>query len=200
MRTAPCGRLLRDRRHARLLARARAGDEAAFRGLYRELFVPVSRYLSGRLERREDAEDLVSQVFHRFLERLDDFDRRRGTVLAWLLTMAHNALVDHYRTRKETVPVDELAELLAGGGASPLAEALRDERDRVIRGLLRELPAEIRRMFALRFEQDLRYREIAACMGLTESAVKQRFSRALRDLKSRLKYRTGENCEVDDVL
>jgi len=193
-------RLLRDRRHARLLARARAGDEAAFRGLYRELFVPVSRYLSGRLERREDAEDLVSQVFHRFLERLDDFDRRRGTVLAWLLTMAHNALVDHYRTRKETVPVDELAELLAGGGASPLAEALRDERDRVIRGLLRELPAEIRRMFALRFEQDLRYREIAACMGLTESAVKQRFSRALRDLKSRLKYRTGENCEVDDVL
>jgi RNA polymerase sigma-70 factor (ECF subfamily) len=97
------------------------------------------------------------------------------------------------------VPVEELAEVLAGGGASPLAAALRDERDRVVRGLLRELPAETRRMFALRFEQDLRYREIAACMGLTANAVKQRFSRALRDLKSRLATRPGEKCEVDDV-
>lgn len=193
-------RYLRDRRHARLLTLARLGDGKAFRRLYHELYDPLQRYLGGRLNSPEDAEDLIGTVFFRFLEHLDDWDGRRGSVLAWLLTMARNALIDFYRAQKETVPVDELAEILSDSSADPLGELVRGEQAQFVLFLLQEFPPQTREMFSLRFGQDLRYREIAAQLGLTEDAVKQRFSRALRELRVRLEGRTEEGGEVDYVL
>ena len=67
-------------------------------------------------------------------------------------------------------------------------------------GLLAEHPAEIREMFALRFGQVLSYREIAACLGLSESAVKQRFSRTLRELRKKARSCEAEQGEVDYAI
>ena len=145
----------------------------------------------------EDAEDLISRVFHRFLERLCDFDSRRGSVLSWLLTMARNGLIDHYRQRKETVPVEGLAETLPGRVADPLAVLIRDEQAQYVASLLQDYPAEIKEMMALRFAEGMRYREIGALLGLSEAAVKQRMSRTLGDLRTRLARRRTRGGEVD---
>jgi RNA polymerase sigma-70 factor (ECF subfamily) len=190
-------RYLRDKRHARWLRQARGGNTGAFRDLYRDLYQPVSRYLGCRLENPDAVEDLVSTVFQRFLERLDSYEPGRGSVASWVLTMARTALIDHYRASRDTVPVEELAEVLAGGGRSPLEAMIQDEEARIVQGLLRELPAETREMFALRFGHGMRYRDIAACMGLSEDAVKQRFSRALRELRLRWERQSAKGGEVD---
>lgn len=190
-------RYLRDQRHARLLARARQGDADAFRQLYRELYDPVTHYLGTRLQNREDVEDLTARVFQRFLSRLESFDAARGSVAAWLLTMARNALVDHYRARKEIISLESVAELLTAGGDDPLVAILRAEEATLVKDLLQELPPETREMFSLRFGHDLRYRDIASCLGLSEQAVKQRFSRALRDMRIRLAQRSIRGGEVD---
>lgn len=190
-------RALRDRRHARWLRQARAGDGDAFRRLYRDLHQPVTRYVGGRLESAEAVEDLVSHVFHRFLERLGDYEPGRGSVVSWVLTMARNAIIDHYRARRDTVPVEELAEVLAGSSRDPLDALIQDEEIRIVQALLREMPAPTREMFALRYGHGMRYREIAACMGLSEAAVRQRFSRALRELKVRWERQSTEGGEVD---
>jgi RNA polymerase sigma-70 factor (ECF subfamily) len=189
-------RILRDRRHSLWLAAAKRGESLALQRLYRELFDPIARYLDARLERPEDVEDLTSRVFHRFVERLDRYEPGRGSVVAWVLSMAHSALVDHYRARRPEVPADELVESLAGRSPGPLDALLRRERARLVHGLIGELPAETRRMLALRFDQDLRYGEIATCMGLSEAAVKQRFSRTLRELRRRLAARRSDGDEV----
>lgn len=176
-------RRLRDRRHAGLLDRARRGESDAFAELFRDLLPPVRSYLMVRAPTPQDAEDLVSFVFHRFVERLDDFDRRRGSVLGWLLTIAHHALVDLVRRTRPTLPDDDLADSLASPAPGAIDQLLRTERDRRLHRLLERLPAETRSLFVLRFEQDLRYRDIALRVGSTEQAVKQRFSRALRQLR-----------------
>jgi RNA polymerase sigma-70 factor (ECF subfamily) len=191
---------LRDHRHARWLRRAREGDGVSFGKLYHDLYQPVRHYLNCRLESPEDAEDLTSQVFHRFLERLRDYEPARGSVASWVLAIARNALIDHYRASRETVPVEELAEVLAGTAFDPLDGMIRDEEARVVQALLRELPAETREMFSLRFGQGMRYRDIAACMGLSEDAVKQRFSRALRDLRARWERHSAKGGEVDYAI
>ena len=180
---------LRNRRQASLLTRASAGDERAFRRLYRELHPPVVRYVARRLRSPEDVEDVTSRVFHRFLENLSDFQPGRGSVRAWLFGITRNALIDHYRTRPEAKASHETLDSLAEHAGDPCPDALdtliQDEEAGMADGLLRGQPAEIREMFALRFGEGLSTREIALVLNLSEATVRKRFSRIMRALKSR---------------
>lgn len=179
---------MRDRRQRVLLALARRGNEDAFRRLYRELYDPVNRYVQRRVPHREDAEDLVSQVFQRFLQRLDGFDPARGSVMTWVVTMARSAVIDHHRrSRPQGQNVDALAEVLAGSQPDALQHLVRDEELHTVYRLLSRQPADIREMFALRYGQGLRVREVAAVMGVGEDAAKQRFARTFRKLQLQLR-------------
>jgi len=180
-------RFLRDRRHARLLASARRGDADAFRALYREVYPPVWTYLARRVPLRQDAEDLVSEVLFAFVEQLPRFDPRRGSVLSWVLTIAHHALIDQRRRQRASAPLDDLVGSLARPDPSPLEEVLRKETVRELVSLVRELPEQTRDILALRFGGELRYREIADLMELSEAAVRQRVSRAVRALDADLR-------------
>lgn len=176
---------LRDELHARRVARARGGDGEAFRALYRDLYPDVARFVARRVRARADAEDLTARVFVVFVERLGDYERARGSVRGWLLTIARNAIIDHVRKTRPAAP-DELLDVLPSEEQGPLDGLLERERAAELVALLRELPAETRELLALRFADGLRHREIAAVLGLQEAAVKQRVSRALRDLRARL--------------
>jgi len=177
----------RDRRHARLVKQALGGDGRAFAQLYGELYDPVADYLEPRAPARDDAEDLIATVFHRFLRNLARYDSNRGCVLAWLLTMARHALIDQLRATRPQVPVEDLAEFLAGHAPDPLEGLIRTEEADRVRDALAAQPVEVREMFALHYGQGLRLREIGELMGLSEAAVKQRFSRVRRELRDRLR-------------
>jgi RNA polymerase sigma-70 factor (ECF subfamily) len=196
---------MRDRRQRLLLFLAKQGSEDAFRRLYRELFDPVSRYVNARVQHREDSEDITSNVFKNFLLRLDRFDPARGSVMTWVVAMAHNAIIDHYRRKYPTG--DEAVQSLENASVSrlpdPLQGVIAGEEVELIRRALERQPAEIREMFALRFDQGLRVREVAEIMGLSHDAAKQRFARAFRKLQQELrdedKPRRGEKpCAVTD--
>ena len=203
-------RRMRDGRHGLWLRLARRGNEDAFRRLYGELYDPVASYIAQRAANVHDAEDLTSTVFGKFLEHLDRFEAGRGSVMTWILTMARTAVIDHHRrldahgtARKNPVPVDELADVLAGDGADPLGSLIRDEDLRQIRQLLRRQPDEVREMFALRFGQGLRIREVAVVMNLKEAAVKQRFARTLKKIRQELlaqepEPKGGPECMIAD--
>jgi RNA polymerase sigma-70 factor (ECF subfamily) len=165
-----------------LARRAARGDGSAFRSLYRALHPQVHAYVGRRIASAADAEDLVAKVFHRMLEHLDRYDPDKASVRAWVLGIARNAVIDHLRTRHEHASVDDLAEVLEDASAPPF-EADDDERARIVRGLVGELPAATREMLALHFVEGLRYREIAAVCGASEAAVKQRMARTLRELR-----------------
>ncbi len=173
-----------DDRLRELCARARAGDRDAFRGLYAELYGPVTKFVARRIGRREDAEDLVAKIFHKLLERLPEIDEERGSVRMFVLAMARNAVIDHVRTRRGAVPIEDV--LLVDEAGTPLDALLREEDLRDLRAVLLELPDDTREMLALRYGDGLRHGEIAEMYGINVAAVKQRFSRALRALRERL--------------
>ena len=198
---------MRDRRQRVLLALAKRGNEDAFRRLYQELYEPVNRFVERRVPSREDAEDITAQVFGSFVQRMDRFDGSRGSVMTWVVTMARNRVIDHYRrTRPAAESVDDLAELLAGSQPTQLQAMVLDEELIAIRRHLARQPADIREMFALRFEQGLRVREVAEVMGLSSDAAKQRFARTFRKIQLQLRdeenvigKRKGESpCAVTD--
>ncbi|MCA9656504.1 MAG: sigma-70 family RNA polymerase sigma factor [Myxococcales bacterium] len=172
----------------RLARRAAAGDAGAFRGLYRQLHPVVWRYVSRRIAERADVEDLVARVFERMVEHWSRFDPARGNVQAWVIGIARNAVIDHLRARR-AVGDGEAIERLADAALDPAKALEDDERDAALRTVLAGYPPEVREMFSLRFADGLRLREIAELMDLSEAAVKQRFSRTLRELRAKLRAR-----------
>jgi RNA polymerase sigma-70 factor (ECF subfamily) len=91
---------------SQLTTRASLGDKEAFGDLYELYLDELFRYVFYRISNKADAEDLTELVFLKAWEGLPGY---RGTVpfRAWLYRIARNAIVDHYRTRKQNVPLDE---------------------------------------------------------------------------------------------
>ena len=176
---------LRDEINARRVSRACAGDAAAFRALYRELHPAVAGFVGRRVRARADAEDLTSRVFMAFVKHLGDYRRDRGSVHAWILRIARNAIIDEARARRPALPLDAVSEVLPGAG-DLLGELLARERRDLLVDQIAALPAETRELLALRYADGLSHAEIAAVLGLRADAVKQRVSRTLRELRSRL--------------
>jgi RNA polymerase sigma factor (sigma-70 family) len=136
--------------------------------------------------KRDDAEDLTQQTFERALRAWDRFDPRRGAVWTWLITIARNLLIDHYRAGVQdaaNVPLDEvpLSAFPAANGSEP-AIGLEPELAQAFNGLAQR----DREILALRYGADLTGPEIVELTGLTLPNVQQILSRSLRRLRAAL--------------
>ena len=119
---------------------------ADFAAIYDDHIWDVYGFIGYRVPRRDLAEDLTQQTFERALRSWNSFDPARASAKTWLLTIARNLVIDHYRAARQDLPLEEL------GGAEPvtedapdlglepeLARALSDlgERDREVVALCR---------------------------------------------------------------
>ncbi len=154
-----------------------------FADVYDEHIWDVYGYLAYRLPSREEAEDLTQATFERALKSWSRFEPRRAAARTWLLSIAHNLLIDHYRAvaaRPVTVPDAGAPEPAHEGpehdlGISPeVADALTtlSQRDREV--------------IALRFGGELTGPEIAELLDLSLANVQQILSRSLRRLRVEL--------------
>ncbi len=180
-------------RLAQAVRRAQRGDPKAFSVLFSMLHPLVYGYLAARVRVRADAEDLTADTLHRFVDRIGRYDASKGGVRGWVLTIARNALIDHIRRagRQEIAPLEDVEHWLADGRFAPDAGE-SDPRLQQVRDALAEHSPTTREMFALRYGEGLTVAEIAAVLEMSESAAKQRFSRALRAIKQRLEHPTQE--------
>ena len=165
----------------------RESRSIAFARVYDDHVWDVYGYFAYRLSSRDDAEDLTQLTFERALKAWDRFDARRATVRTWLLAIASNLLVDHYRRdrsrHEEAIGDGEGGEALLG----------YEELEHPGLGISPDLAAGLellgrreREVLALRFGGDLTGPEIAELTGLTLSNVQQILSRSLRRLRAEL--------------
>lgn len=167
--------------------RAASGDRRAFARLYRGLHPVVARYVGRRIPGLGDAEDVVGQVFHRVVERIEQFDPKRGHVRAWVVVIARNAVIDHYRRRKAPLPLDQLVDGVGSDERGPLQELIDDEESARVRTALAACPGPAREVLSLRFGDGLRHEEIANVLGIGEAAARKRLSRALVKLRENIR-------------
>jgi RNA polymerase sigma-70 factor, ECF subfamily len=159
----------------------------AFAAFYEEHVWNVYGFFGYRLGSREDAEDLTQITFERALKAWARFDEGRASGNAWLMAIARNLLVDHYRHRgaAREQPIE------SEDGAEP-HRAIESPQERGL-GISPELEAAMSRLgrrecelVALRFGADLTGPEIAELTGLSLANVHQILSRSLRRLRSEL--------------
>jgi len=163
----------------RLLVEAAQRDPRRFAELYELHFRRVYAYVLRRVERREEAEDVTSEVFHHALAKIKSFEWRGVPFSAWLIRIAANAITDRWKrvSRESDDPVPEDVED---------TDAKDIEQCAALSQLVQGLPADQRRVVILRFVEQKSIKEIASELQRTEGAVKQLQFRALEKLRAQM--------------
>jgi RNA polymerase sigma-70 factor (ECF subfamily) len=159
-----------------LVEAARNGDRPAFGRLY-QLYAPMVHGIILAHAPRQDAADLVQEVFLRALRELGRL-RDAAAFGGWLAAIARNRAHDHYRRSR---PADELPDSLAAPGrASDDADAER------VLAVVRGLPEAYRETLILRLVEGMTGPEIAARTGLTTGSVRVNLHRGMKLLREQL--------------
>jgi RNA polymerase sigma factor (sigma-70 family) len=171
------------------LAEAAQRDPAAFVWIYDYYCAAIYRYLYSHLSCAQDAEDLTAQVFLKAFQNFPQY-RHRGSLTAWLFTIARNLVKDAYRTRKMDAPL-EAAESAALNSAiftqEPISREMEREEQRAqLRRALRKLPAQEQELIRLRFTANLSFAQIAELLHKNEAAVKKQLYRLLARLEHQM--------------
>jgi len=140
----------------------------------------VYRYISYHVGSVQEAEDLTADVFQRALQSWPSIHGQLNSPRAWLMTVANNLVVDHYRRRAK--PAWPLV-LGTGSSPSPEEDVVRQEETRTLLERLSQLPERDRTILTLRFAGELSHREIGRAMGISEDASAVALLRALRRLR-----------------
>jgi len=158
-----------------------AGETDRFAELFDRYSEPIYRFIFYKTHHRETAEDLLSQTFLRALEKIDQFNTKKGTFQAWLYQIARNLVIDHYRAFRTDSPIED---------AWSVSDSVDIERDvemisqfSEVRAALSELSGAQREIVLLRAWEGRSYAEIAEIVGKSEAACKMSFSRTTKSLK-----------------
>lgn len=161
-----------------------AGTLERFDDLYQAYAEKIYRFIFFKVFQKETAEDITSEVFMKVLERIHQFDAKRGTFSAWIYRIARNAVIDHVRTNRASDDVEEHWTLTSSSNVERDAETnIAFEK---VQEALHLLKPEQREVVIMRLWDGLSHQEIADILGMTESNAKQIFSRTVRSLKDSL--------------
>ena len=169
-----------------LVLQAQDGNSEAFGQLYDAYMERIYRFVYFRVEDQQTAEDITSQVFLKAWSNLDRFSFSRTPYLAWLYTIAHNAVIDHYRTRKVTAALDDVQL-----SQQDHAEVVENEIDlsaemKSIKTALQTLTDDQQKVLTLKFIEGMSNTEIARHLGKREGAIRALQMRGLQALAKQL--------------
>jgi RNA polymerase sigma-70 factor, ECF subfamily len=164
------------------------GDEQALASLYDRYKVILLSLVLRILHRRDEAEDVLQELFLQVWKRATDFDAARGRPFTWLVTMARSRAIDRLRSldarRRATT---EAARAADEEWADAVTDAIRSEQSEIVRRALAELPEEQRRALLLAYFEGLTQTEIAARLNAPLGTIKTRMRSGMIRLRELLR-------------
>jgi len=166
-----------------LMLAYRHGDAAAFDALYRRHRGALFRYVLRGVKERSLAEELYQEIWIRVIEARSRYEPR-ARFTTWLYAIAHNRMVDHWRSRGLSLVDPDDAPEPGDASGDPARAAEARESLRALAAALEALPPAQREAFLLHEEAGLSVAEIAAATGCNEEAAKSRLRYATAKLKA----------------
>jgi RNA polymerase sigma-70 factor (ECF subfamily) len=174
-----------------LVQLAQAGDGDAFAQLFGMLHQPVLNYVYRTVSDRQVAEDVTQDAFIRAHQRIDQLGPP-WDFKSWVYRIAGNLAVDHLRSSKRFVDVDEPEEMSGPPSTRrPAEKRVQREQDRSdVKATLALLPTTFRQALILREINELSYDEVARAMEVTYDNARQLVHRG------RLKFRQAHGLRM----
>lgn len=164
----------------------RDGDTSCLGELFERHGERLCAYLTRVTQDPETSRDLVQEVFLRVLKYRATY-REGGKFSSWLYAIAHNVVKRHFgkrQTKATVIPIEDVAARIEAREPSPFARAASEEEKRFLRAAFAELPVEKREILTLGLIERTPYKQVAQILGVSESAVKVRVHRAVKELRA----------------
>ena len=181
---------------ASLMQRYAAGELAAFDLLYTRHELSVWRFVLRSVREPAVAEDLLQDVWFAVARHAHHY-QPTARFRTWLFTLAHNRLVDHFRTARHHVSLHRADgddgdgghisdTLAADSGFGPVRQLQSREQGTALIAAVEQLPAEQREAFLLQAEAGMSVEEIATATGVNYETAKSRLRYARSSLRRQL--------------
>lgn len=161
-------------------------NKQEYEKLFNECYTPVLRYCCTMVLDADDAEDIVQQVFVSLWQKLKNNNIIRISARAYLYKAVYNASLDFLKHKKVKKKYEE--EGLTNNGTTAYADEItKNELQKKIGDSIAQLPDQCGRIFRMNRLENLKYREIAAKLNITEKTVENQMGKALKTLRESLK-------------
>jgi RNA polymerase sigma-70 factor, ECF subfamily len=172
-----------------LLQQVAEGEQSAFTVFYEATKKIVFGLVVRIVTDRAVAEEVLLDVYTQAWRQARSFDRKRGSPIAWLTTIARSRAIDRVRSgryeQQNKEPIESAGELRAQS-LNPEETSLISERQELVRFALDSLSPEQREVLELAYYSGLSHTEIAERLGHPLGTVKTRTRLAMIKLRDRL--------------
>lgn len=152
-------------------------DEEAFEYVYHETKHAVYAIIVSIVKDRDISQDIMQDTYITMLEKINQYQIGKN-FLSWLLVIARNKAIDHYRFKQREILID------ANDSETILPiTAACGERNVIVDEILNTLTEIERNIFVLRTVEDLTSKEIANILNMPLGTVLWHYSRAIKKIK-----------------
>lgn len=166
-----------------LVKKAAGGDINAFGDLYGIYLDRIYRYVYHQVRDRMTAEDITEEVFIKAWRAIKSCRGKEPTFTSWLYRIAHNCVVDDFRSRRKHQSL-ETENLIPTGDCRQELEVKQDSQR--LAEIISTLPEQQRQVIILKFMEGLDNGNIGQVMGKSQGSIRVLQTRALATLRQRL--------------
>ena len=148
-----------------------------FPQVYETYYKNIFNMVYMRLLNRDDAEDVVHEIFIHAYSAWDSYDQEKGAVLTWLYAIAKNTLINYMRKNKSFLQPVSIDDVVEPGIEDKELATLTDDNAHDAYLILKQLKNSDRELLTMRYTMNMSYREIAQEIGSNEKAVGKRMER-----------------------
>lgn len=158
-----------------------------FTYIFEAYYKRIYNYYYYRVQNQHIAEDLTSQLFEKAMTKISSYESSKGNFEVWLFAIARNILNDYFRSQKKYPwsSLDSVLEMISEE-SEPEQMMFQAEETKVLLDMVKILKEKERNIIAYKFGADLKNKEIAELLGISEKNVSVILCRTLKKLKLKL--------------
>ena len=166
-----------------------SGDENALGTLINRHQSKIYGFIYSKVSNRDISDDIFQDTFIKVIKTLkSNAYNEEGKFLPWVMRIAHNLVVDHFRRNKKMPMFRETEEfsifsIMSDNVPNIESQIITNQVESDLRKLIEELPADQKEVIVMRMDQDLSFKEISELTGVSINTALGRMRYALMNMR-----------------